>query len=433
MLRNIEQAVALRSLDSLTTEQFSKLISDLLVKFKGLFGLNRLESSSTSSRRIKEEQDTTAIDEMSFLVLHLAVSDDPELFGRHASLESKLFSIRCKALVMPTSALLEEAKKIIGDGIKEVDKHSLSSEIINHLSVQKQTLDQRVIVIEDFLRVSFLLPFDKRLTSPIHGHLYLSKEQLGPVVASLMEEAHSSKKARDRADALRIKMESTGFRTILVRAAEALRGTNLRATTSLHSKALNRETIDTLGKMCFPPCARRLLEAFNRQCHLRYGGREQLTLFLKGIGITYEDCDAYMGSVFARRYGLDQYQKLYHYKVAHNYGRVGKCQEYTPYSCAIILKASPGPDEYHGCPFYTMGQEPLLALLRELYKGRLDETGIDRIKARRPTFNPQAGCSELFDILFPNHRVCDPSTHPTEWVKEALVAMGELGDVEDAL
>ena len=111
---------------------------------------------------------------------------------------------------------------------------------------------------------------------------------------------------------------------------------------------------------------------------------------------------------------------------------VGGRRDYSPFSCSTILKLPASAGEYHGCPFYTMGLEPLLMWLRTLYNGRLDDLAIDKIRARRPTLNPQSGCSEVFDILFPDHRVCDPASHPTEWVKEALVAMGQLKDIEDA-
>lgn len=52
---------------------------------------------------------------------------------------------------------------------------------------------------------------------------------------------------------------------------------------------VSRHMIDELSAKSFPLCMRQLHEAFRHNHHLRYGGRLQYTLFLKGIGMTLED------------------------------------------------------------------------------------------------------------------------------------------------
>jgi hypothetical protein len=45
----------------------------------------------------------------------------------------------------------------------------------------------------------------------------------------------------------------------------------------------------------------------------------------------------------------DDFVKKYAYNIRHNYGKEGKRQEYTPFSCIrIIMGTAPAANEYHG-------------------------------------------------------------------------------------
>lgn len=49
------------------------------------------------------------------------------------------------------------------------------------------------------------------------------------------------------------------------------------------------ESVDDLSKQYFPLCARMCHEALRERHHLKYFGRHQYQLFLKGIGVSLED------------------------------------------------------------------------------------------------------------------------------------------------
>lgn len=54
---------------------------------------------------------------------------------------------------------------------------------------------------------------------------------------------------------------------------------------------------------------------------------------------------------FTRKIDESQFDKQYSYNVKHAYGKVGRMQSYSAYSCMKIITDTVGPGEHHGCPF----------------------------------------------------------------------------------
>lgn len=127
-----------------------------------------------------------------------------------------------------------------------------------------------------------------------------------------------------------------------------------------------------------------------KDSHLKHLGRLQYTLFLKGIGLSLEDCLLFWRQAF-RIITDDTFNKEYRYNVRHAYGDVGgdanrRGRGYTPYSCAkLTTEPVPGPGQTHGCPYRTYSPEHLIPLLqavgvndKDVVKGVREDVGRQR-------------------------------------------------------
>lgn len=137
---------------------------------------------------------------------------------------------------------------------------------------------------------------------------------------------------------------------------------------TLPGATISAASVDNLSQH-FPLCMRNLHSTLRKNHHLKHFGRLQYTLFLKGIGLSLEDCLLFWRSSF-KNHTDDQFNKEYRYNIRHAYGDVGgdsnrRGRGYTPYSCQKLLtEAVPGPGQTHGCPYRTHTPDNLTALLQ---------------------------------------------------------------------
>lgn len=110
------------------------------------------------------------------------------------------------------------------------------------------------------------------------------------------------------------------------------------------------ESIDSLSKKSFPLCMRDCHEQLRTNHHLKYGGRLQYALFLKGIGVQMEDCITMWREEFAKSIDMKKF-KEHEYLIQHSYGKRGAMKDYKPQSCITIISQQVGWDQVHGCPF----------------------------------------------------------------------------------
>jgi DNA primase large subunit len=131
---------------------------------------------------------------------------------------------------------------------------------------------------------------------------------------------------------------------------------------------INASNIDSLSQH-FPLCMKNLHNTLRKNSHLKHFGRLQYTLFLKGIGLSLEDCLVFWRHSF-RLITDDTFNKEYKYNVRHSYGDVGgdsnrRGRGYSPYSCQKILtEHPPGPGEAHGCPYRHFSIDNLTVMLQ---------------------------------------------------------------------
>ncbi|XP_075658195.1 putative DNA primase large subunit [Castanea sativa] len=173
--------------------------------------------------------------------------------------------------------------------------------------------------------------------------------------------------------------------------------------------------IDQIAKSSFPLCMRHLFEKLREDHHLKHGGRMQLGLFLKGVGLKLEDALAFWKAEFSQRVGSERFDKEYAYSIRHNYGREGKRTDYTPYSCQKIITSAPGVGDHHGCPYRHFSEENLRAALGKMgLSNRAVEDVLDKVRNR----HYQLACTLTFEAV--HGTSCDAGiNHPNQYFSDS--------------
>ena len=168
---------------------------------------------------------------------------------------------------------------------------------------------------------------------------------------------------------------------------------------SLPGAPINAASIDALSQH-FPLCMKHLHSTLRKNSHLKHYGRLQYTLFLKGLGLTLEDCLIFWRSSF-KLITDDTFNKEYRYNVRHSYGDVGgdvnrRGRGYSPYSCQKILtEHPPGTGEAHGCPYRHFSVDNLTTMLRTV--GVHDREVLRGVKEDVEKKRFHIACNRVFD------------------------------------
>lgn len=163
---------------------------------------------------------------------------------------------------------------------------------------------------------------------------------------------------------------------------------------------INAASIDALSQH-FPLCMRNLHMTLRKNSHLKHFGRLQYTLFLKGIGLTLEDCLIFWRQAF-KLITDDTFNKEYRYNVRHAYGEVGgdatrRGRGYSPFSCQKILtEHPPGSGESHGCPYRHFSVDNLTTLLQTT--GVNDRDVLRGVKEDVEKKRYHIACNRVFDF-----------------------------------
>lgn len=160
---------------------------------------------------------------------------------------------------------------------------------------------------------------------------------------------------------------------------------------------ISARNIDALSAS-FPLCMQHLHRSLRRDSHLKYYGRLQYSLFLKGIGLNLEESLQFWRSSF-NKISDDVFNKEYRYNVRYAYGDVGgdgnrRGRGSTPFSCQRILtEHAPGTGEAHGCPYRHFSVDNLLALLRDM--GIHDQETLRGVKEDKEKTKYHLACNRL--------------------------------------
>ena len=185
-------------------------------------------------------------------------------------------------------------------------------------------------------------------------------------------------------------------------------------------RIISCENIDQLVRH-MPLCMREMHAALKRDHHLKYHGRFQLQLFMKGIGLSLTDCLRYFQKEFSKgSVSVDQFNKRYAYSIRHLYGQEGKRKQYEPYDCfQLITSVQPlNPSEHHGCPFKIYSSDYLRSLL--LKKNSPEKILlVDEIMSLVEQKNYGHACKKHFEILHNNKELSSIIAHPNMWFDES--------------
>lgn len=175
--------------------------------------------------------------------------------------------------------------------------------------------------------------------------------------------------------------------------------------------------LDDLSKTSFPLCMRSLHESLRRDHKLRYYGRQQYGLFLKGIGVTLEGSLEFWKTEFLQHPEIDEeiFYKRYAYHVRHNYGREGSRINYKPLPCNKIINSDVGPGENHGCPYKHMDLDILDKKLSELNIYRADVKEITKLASEK---HYKLACGKCFESIH-KEPLTDSVTYPNVYFAES--------------
>ncbi|XP_076944999.1 putative DNA primase large subunit [Bidens hawaiensis] len=184
---------------------------------------------------------------------------------------------------------------------------------------------------------------------------------------------------------------------------------------------ISLKDIDQVARTSFPLCMQHLFNALREDHHLKHGGRMQLGLFLKGVGLKLDDALAFWKAEFSQKVGSERFDKEYAYGIRHNYGKEGKRTDYTPYSCQKIILSTPGVGDHHGCPYRHFSEENLRAALGNMgVSSRALEDIIEKAKTR----HYQLACTLTFEAL--HNTSCDAGiNHPNQYFSESQKILKE--------
>eukprot|EP00906_Rhabdomonas_costata_P026715 RCo038044 len=116
---------------------------------------------------------------------------------------------------------------------------------------------------------------------------------------------------------------------------------------------LDRRQVHEAAQLHFPLCMRVLDEHLHSDHHLKFTGRWQYGLFLKGVGLTLDDALEFWKTEMTKKVAPETWAKSrYAYNIRHYFGTEGKHTSYSALGCTkIILGPAPSGEMVHGCPF----------------------------------------------------------------------------------
>ncbi|KAI9849614.1 MAG: hypothetical protein M1837_002739 [Sclerophora amabilis] len=344
-----------------------------------------LSSNTSASSNLHLERKK---DHYSHFILRLAFSSTHELRRRFARVETALFKLRFQEDDARERQSFVGSLNLDWNMLSEAEKRELGEHLLASTPGVRRLEDESWFRL-DWERVPELVETRRVLVKK--GKAYVpSREQVSVALAEFTARLEKGLELTSRA--LPRLDEDDRLTPILAHLSKNF-STPTDFSSDLSSQVpgatINAGSIDSLSAH-YPLCMRNLHLTLRRNNHLKHYGRLQYTLFLKGMGLTLEDCLVFWRTAF-KNITDDTFNKEYRYNVRHSYGDVGgdanrRGRGYSPYSCQKILtEHPPGPGEAHGCPYRHFSIDNLSSLLqntgvhdRDVLKGVKDDVTAKR-------------------------------------------------------
>ncbi|KAK7368415.1 hypothetical protein VNO80_10440 [Phaseolus coccineus] len=407
-------------------EEFESFAIDRLRVLKGISdGMSRGKKPEEMENLVKDlwkvnmrhqhASDVLNKDIISHFVLRLVYCRTEDLRKWFLSMESALFRHRFRVLNAEAQRAVMEEFDLPYRAVSNVEFESIKEklgQVARSMGQPVPTADA-IFYKVPFEEVPELVAGRKVLIS--QGYAYVAMNQIVSLVATLFRSQLSKTLIlTNRKWTSSIREQEKHRLTPIV---EALCSSYLGPdySQSREYADISLKDIDQVAKNSFPLCMRHLFDKLKEDHHLKHGGRMQLGLFLKGVGLNLEDALAFWRAEFSKKVGLEKFEKQYAYSIRHNYGKEGKRTDYTPYSCSKIISSTPGTGDHHGCPYRHFSEENLRAALDRMgVNSRAMEDVIDKARNR----HYQLACTLTFEAL---HGVpCDAGiNHPNQYFSDS--------------
>ncbi|GFS36961.1 DNA primase large subunit [Trichonephila inaurata madagascariensis] len=353
-------------------------------------------------------------DHVSHFILRLAYCRREDLRRWFITQEVDLFRLRFITETSQARSAFMQSNGLNYDAIEGYEKDRLKDFLYlgyNH-SVSKAMATK-------FYKVPFIEVLDlvkNRKVFLEQGYAYIPEDDLIVTVLSAYR-SHLSHALAITSRALPQLEEDTRLISMLSTLHQRYIGTDYTNKRTKFTGDVSPDEIDNLSKTSFPLCMRNLHDTLRKNHHLKYNGRLQYGLFLKGIGLSLEDALKFWREEFTKVMDVDKFDKQYTYNIRYNYGKEGKRANFSPYSCMkIITSNSPGPGEHHGCPFKHSDQSHLKQRLQSL---NISNSAIDNILDLSTRGHYQIACTRLFEVTHHDTSVDQGISHPNQYFEES--------------
>ena len=183
------------------------------------------------------------------------------------------------------------------------------------------------------------------------------------------------------------------------------------------------QDLPMLSRRSFPLCMANMHAKLSETHHLKNDARNQFGLFLKGIGLTYEESHAYWRAEFSKLITGEKFDKEYRYGIRYQYGLEGKRQDWSPHSCAKIINgpaSNPQAGLHHGCPFKNFDETQLRATLQQLQVANGDIGYIvEKVKGQ----HYQIACGKYFEAKHKGSTLIETElggiSHPNQFFEQS--------------